>query len=340
MRAVVLRSPREMSLTERPEPPPPGEGEALVRVLRVGVCGTDLHAFHGDQPMVSYPRVLGHELAVEVLTVGPRVAGLEPGDVCAVVPYVDCGTCLACRAGRPNACLNLRVLGVHVDGGMSDLLSVPARLLLRAGDLPVDAVAMVEMLAVGEHAAARASLAHDDRVLVVGAGPIGLAATAAARRRTPQVAVHDLDADRLAFVAAQRLARTVTAGAAGELRDAAAAALYGTPPNVVIDATGSTASMVAAASLLTPGGRLVLVGHTGGTLAFDNQTLHRLELTVLASRNATTIDFAAVLGDLRAGTLDVEPWVTHRARLEDVPGAFAAWTARPPGLVKALVEVG
>src|SRR5690606_15070120 len=144
-----------MSLTERPEPPPPGEGEALVRVLRVGVCGTDLHAFHGDQPMISYPLVLGHELAVEVLAVGPGAADLATGDVCTVVPYVDCGACLACAAGRPNACLNLRVLGVHVDGGMCDVLTVPARLLLRADDLPVDAVARVEMLAVGEHAVAR-----------------------------------------------------------------------------------------------------------------------------------------------------------------------------------------
>src|SRR5690554_5065246 len=184
MRAIVLRSPREMSLTERPAPPAPGAGEAFVKVLRVGVCGTDLHAFHGDQPMISYPLVLGHELAVEVLAVEAGGAGIEPGDVCAVVPYVDCGACLACAAGRPNACQNLRVLGVHVDGGMRDVFTVPARLLLRADDLPVDAVALVEMLAVGEHAVARAGMTPDDRVLVVGAGPIGLGVTAVARRRT------------------------------------------------------------------------------------------------------------------------------------------------------------
>ena len=260
-------------------------------------------------------------------------------------PYLACGSCVACTRGRPNACTALQVLGVHVDGGMTDLLNLPSQLLVPADGLPPDAAALVEMLAIGEHAAARAAISGEDGVLVVGAGPIGLGGAAAALRRTTRVALYDLDQERVRFAGERGLGVPIVVesipGAAPEaerLGTAIAEALGGAP-DVVIDATGSARSMVSSASLLAPGGRLALVGHTNGPLPFDNQTLHRRELSVLACRNATRADFEAVLADLRSGALDVGPWITHRLPLESVPSSLAEFVGRPAGLVKALVEV-
>lgn len=321
-------------------PPPPGPGTARVRVLRVGVCGTDLHAFAGRQPMIRYPLVLGHELAVELVELGPDAPPNAPlpGTLCTVVPYLSCGDCVACRRGLTNACVQLKVLGVHVDGGLTEYMNLPVDLLVPAGDLPPEHVALVEMLAVGEHAAVRAAPEPGEPVLVVGVGPIGLAAAAALKRLGVRLALHDVSEERVAFAAARGLGTPVRAGDE-DLEGRVAEAFGGELPRLVVEATGHAGSMVAAPALLAPGGRLVLVGHTGGALPFDNQTLHRRELTVLASRNATPSDFANVLAGLRDGSVDVTGWVTHRAPLEDVPAALPAWVQRPAGLVKAVVEV-
>jgi threonine dehydrogenase-like Zn-dependent dehydrogenase len=173
MLSITLNEPGKFSVTDVPEPRP-APGEALVRVHRIGVCGTDLHAFAGKQPFFSYPRVLGHELGVEVIDPGTEPHGLKPGDRCSVEPYLNCGHCIACRRGKPNCCTELKVLGVHVDGGMRPQLTVPARKLHRSAKLDYEQLALVETLGIGAHAVERAEAKPDDFILVIGAGPIGL----------------------------------------------------------------------------------------------------------------------------------------------------------------------
>lgn len=340
VRAIVLESAGVLALRERPATAAPGEGEVTVRVLRVGVCGTDLHAFTGDQPMMRYPVVLGHELALEVTHLGPGIEGLglAVGDRCTAIPYLECGTCDACTRGRTNACETLTVLGVHVDGGMRDSFNLPARTLLSADDLPLDTLALMEMLAIGEHAVARAAVSVDDTVLVVGAGPIGLGTIAAASMRGPRVLAVDLDDRRSAFADALGIAEVVRHQSGVPLADRLRNELKGNLPTVVLDATGSAGSMAAALSLVAPGGRLVLVGHTKQTLSFDNPTLHRGELSVLASRNATRVDFDAVLSHLRSGAIDVTPWITTRVDPEGLVRDLPRWAAGPSEVVKAVVE--
>jgi len=339
VRAVVLESAGVLALREHPAPAAPGEGEATVRVLRVGVCGTDLHAFKGDQPMMRYPVVLGHELALEVTALGPGSDGLgvNIGDRCTAIPYLDCGRCDACKRGRSNACETLAVLGVHVDGGMRESFNLPARTLIPADDVPLDTLALVEMLAIGEHAVARAAVSADDTVLVIGTGPIGLGVIAAASIRGPRVLAVDLNDQRSAFAAALDLAEVVLPEPGVPIADRLRDRLSGNLPTVVLDATGSVASMNAALGLVAPGGRLVLVGHTRHTLAFDNPTLHRGELSVLASRNATRADFDAVLAHLRSGAIDVDPWITTRVDPEGLVRELPHWAAGPSEVVKAVV---
>lgn len=341
MKSVVLESPGRIALCESPPPGPPGPDEALVAVRCVGVCGTDLHAFRGAQAFMRYPVVLGHELAVEVLEVGPATtAGHEdivPGARCAVVPYLADGSCPACRSGRSNCCATLRVLGVHVDGGMCDRLLIPRANLVRADDLRDTDLALVEMLAVGAHAVRRGDLRPGERVLVIGAGPIGLATMQFAVARGAEVAAVDVAPSRVDSARTLGVAQRTLAGA--DLDDDALAALFdGRPADVVIDATGSAPSMARATRCVAIGGRVVFVGHTRGDLQFDNPTLHGKELTLVFSRNATREDIDAAIAALRAGTVAVDAWVTDRASADEAAQRLPAWAGTQPPAIKAVID--
>lgn len=354
MNTVVLEAPESLALRDRPAPGAPGPGEARVRVLRVGVCGSDLHAYRGRQAFIRYPVVLGHELAVEVVALGPDDGGAGPravrvGDRCAVIPYLADGECQACRAGRTNCCTRLSLYGIHRDGGMCDEMVVPLRQLAPAEDLPLDVLAVAEMLAVGAHAAARARLDAAARVLVLGAGPIGLSTLAFARWEAAETYAIDLDEGRLAHAEAAGLARGVRLPADARVGgtpddDVAAwvaalrARLDGDLPEVVIDATGSRASMERAPALAAPGGRVVFVGHTPGPLTFANPVLHGKELELVASRNARPADFDTVFAGVRSGRVDPLPWISTRVDPAGFVAAIDAWSRPGSGVVKAIID--
>ncbi len=337
MQQIVLESPGRFVAGESLEPQP-AAGEALVRVHRVGVCGTDLHAFAGRQPFFSYPRVLGHELGVEVVDPGGEPSGLKAGDRCAVEPYFNCGRCLACRRGKPNCCTELRVLGVHVDGGMRPLLAVPARKLHPSARLNYDQLALVETLAIGAHAVGRAGVKADDFVVVIGAGPIGLSVLQFVLVTGATCAVLDLSEPRLAFCRGQLgLEHTLTAGpdAAAQLKSIGAGEL----PTIVIDATGDPVSMAGTFELAAHGGRIVFVGLFQGDITFHDPNFHRRELTLCASRNALPQTFRDIIGLVEGGRVDTKPWITHRFGLAETPEVFPRDIAGNPKVLKAMIEV-
>ena len=336
MKTITLEEPGRLRLGETRPPTQPGKGEALVQVQRIGVCGTDLHAFRGRQPFFSYPRVLGHELGVEVVAVGDGMTNVQVGDRCAVEPYLNCGRCSACRRGKTNCCEKLEVLGVHVDGGMREQIVVPARKLHKSGALPLEALALVEMLAIGAHAVRRADVQKGETVLVIGAGPIGLSAAAFAKAAGARVAVMEMRADRLAFCR-DHLGTAWEIEAKGATPDVLREKLGGDLPTVVFDATGNTHSMHGAFDFVGPGGKLVFVGLFQGDVTFHDPDFHRRELTVMSSRNATGEDFAYVIHALETGALDLEPWITHRASFEQTPETFPEWLDPERGVVKAMV---
>lgn len=339
MQTLVLAEPGRFTLTDTPAPSAPGPGEALVRVARVGICGTDIHAFHGRQPFFSYPRILGHELAVEVLALGPgsEARGLQVGDLCAVEPYLHCGECSACRRGKTNCCANLRVLGVHSDGGMREQIVVPADKLHRANGLPVDHLALVEMLVIGAHAARRAAPEPGERALVVGAGPIGLSTAQFACLSGAQVSVLEINPQRRAFCAAHLPGVQVIDP--GEDAVAAVRAAHGGElPTLVFDATGNAHAMQAAFGYVENGGKLVLVGLVQGDLSFNDPEFHRREMTLMSSRNGTSADFAQVIAALQRNAIDLAPWITHRATPQTFVTDFPRWLEPGQGVVKAMLE--
>ena len=341
MNALVLEHPGRIATHAAAEASGPGPGEALVRVHRVGVCGTDLHAFRGRQPFFTYPRILGHELGVEVLAVGPGVDHVAPGDGAAVEPYLNCGHCIACRRGRPNCCAWMQIIGVHADGGMRRQLVVPAAKLHVSRSLSYDQLALVEPLATGAHAVERAGLEPEETVAVVGAGPVGLAVIQFALTAGCRVIVIDINSRRLAFcrdtfgLADEDL---VNAGRIDVL-DRLTELTGGDLPTAVFDVTGNAASMAASFTYPAYGGRLAFVGLFSGNVSFHDPSFHRRALTLFASRNALPENFRQVLRLLERGEIDTTAWITHRATLAEAPDCFEEWTRPETGVLKAMIHV-
>jgi 2-desacetyl-2-hydroxyethyl bacteriochlorophyllide A dehydrogenase len=339
MKTIVLDKPGQFSQTDTPAPSPPGAGEALVRVNRIGICGTDLHAFRGKQPFFSYPRILGHELGVTVEAVGEGVTGVEVGDRCAVEPSVACGQCVACRNGKRNCCVKLRVMGVHVDGGMRERIVVPAENLHPSETLSLEQLALVETLAIGAHAVNRAAPKERETCAIIGAGPIGLSLIPFLHLAGVKPVVIDVNNRRLEFCK-QQFGVDHAINASHE--DAAALtyqATLGDPPTLVFDATGNPDSMHKAFHLVAHGGRLVFVGLFQGDVTFHDPDFHRKEMTLLASRNSISDDFRAIIARMERGEIDTRPWITHRASFDDMIARFPDWLKPETGVIKAMVEL-
>ena len=341
MQALMLEQPKAFRFIETPEPAAPQAGEAIVRVRAVGICGTDYGGYLGKMPFFSYPRIPGHELGVEVVAVGPGVRNVQAGDRCCVEPYINCQQCYSCQRGLTNCCEHHQTLGVHCDGGMRPLFTVPARKLHASPKLSHVQNALVETLAIGCHAIDRAGPRTGETVLIIGAGPIGLSALEFAKLSGARVIVMDMIESRLSFVR-EKMGVADTLVARGDASDeqAVAGLTGGRLCDVVVDATGSAASMANALKLCSFGGRLVYVGITQSDLVFPHApVLHRRELTILASRNALSRDFARIIGLIETGTIDTGPWISHRVPFADVIHTFPRLLEPASGVLKAVVEI-
>ena len=333
MKSLILEQPGALAWRHA-DKPTPASGEALVRVRRCGVCGTDIHALAGKQPFFSYPRRLGHELCVEIIS-APANSGLSAGDLCAVEAYYFCGTCPACVAGKTNCCKNLKVLGVHIDGGHAPLMAVPADKLHRASSLSPEQIALVEPLVIGAHGVERATPKAGEPTVIIGMGPIGLAAAIFAKAAGAKLVCVDVQADRLNFACEKmQLGKAVSADAnlAENLQKH-----FGQLPSVVIDATGNPASMRGTFQLAEHGGRIVFLGLFIGELTFDDPNFHRRELTLMASRAGLTGTFREVIRLMETKKIDVLPLITHRFAFAETAERLPQ-IHREPGLVKAMID--
>lgn len=340
MRAIQLEHPKQFRLIDIPEPTDPGPGEAIVRVHRIGICGTDISGYLGKMPFYSYPRIPGHELGVEVVAVGQGVANVTVGDHCSVEPYINNPSSFASQRGRTNCCEDLQVLGVHTDGGMRKFFTLPARKLHKATSLAMEQLALVETLAIGCHAVDRCSPLPGENVLVIGAGPIGLSVIEFVKLTGANLIVMDMVESRLQFCR-EKMGVKHTVKYAGDesdektLRDLTDGHL----PTVVIDATGNAKSMSNALNYVGHTGKLVFVGITTDNVTFPHPLMHRREMTLYASRNAMPEDFDRIIDLIQTGKINTQPWITHRVGFDDLPGQFPSYTKPETGVIKAIVTV-
>ncbi|KIL41483.1 alcohol dehydrogenase [Gordoniibacillus kamchatkensis] len=337
MKGIVCEQVDKLKLIELPEPPY-AAGEAIVRIRRIGICGTDLHAYKGNQPFFTYPRVLGHELAGTVERIGPNDAGLREGDQVSIIPYMHCGSCIACRNGKTNCCTGMKVLGVHIDGGMRERISVPVTHLIKTDGLTLDQTAVLEPLAIGAHAVRRSGVQIGETALVIGGGPIGLGVMAFAKYACARVIAMDINDERLAFSKSWANA-DYTVNALQNAKEQLAAITGGDFPTVVFDATGNAKSMENSFELTAHGGKLVYVGLVKGDITFHDPEFHKRELTLMSSRNATREDFDHVMEAVGNGDIDVQRYITHRSSFEDMIGKFDSWMRPESKVIKAIVEL-
>jgi 2-desacetyl-2-hydroxyethyl bacteriochlorophyllide A dehydrogenase len=311
---------------------------AIIKIKRIGICGTDLHAFEGTQPFFEYPRILGHELAGELVEFD-HAPGFHKGEAVTFIPYFHCGQCIACRRGKPNCCTRIKVCGVHVDGGMVEYLSVPSSSLLHGDGLSLDELALVEPLSIGAHGIRRAAVEQGEYVLVIGAGPIGIGAMEFAQIAGGKVIALDINAQRLQCCQEKLKVPYAVYASASDVVDQLKEITSGEMPTVVIDATGSLKAINTAFHYMAHGARYVLIGLQKNEISFSHPAFHKREGTLMSSRNATVQDFERVIGHLKRGEIKPDTYITHRVSFEDVAKEFANWLDPAKGVIKAMVEV-
>ncbi|GHB06104.1 zinc-binding alcohol dehydrogenase family protein [Modicisalibacter luteus] len=336
MQTVICAQPRQMELHDVPEPAC-ASGEALLRIRRIGICGTDIHAFGGNQPYFEYPRVLGHELSGDIVSVGDGVDSELIGHSAYVIPYLHCGECRACLHGKTNCCQNLQVIGVHRDGGMADYLSVPVDHLVTSKRLTPEQLALVECLAIGAHAIRRSDIQPGELAVIVGAGPIGMGILQIAKARGARTLVVDTNRDRLAFCRDTFGADDVLHAIDDDLEACIARHNHGALADIVFDATGNPAAMNRGFDLAGHGARYVLVSIVKADITFSDPDFHKKELTLLGSRNATREDFETVTRLLESGDLQPTAMITHRGPLAELPTLMPQWCDPASGVIKAMV---
>src|SRR5688572_21241717 len=337
MKALVCEQPGSFRYTAINEPAPQND-RAIIKVKRIGICGTDLHAYEGTQPYFNYPRILGHELAGELVEFYD-IPGFKAGEAVTFIPYFNCGECIACRSGKPNCCTRMQVCGVHVDGGMVEYLSVPSSSLLHGEGLSFDELALVEPLAIGAHGVRRAAVEPSEYVLVIGAGPIGLGTMEFARIAGAQVIALDINEQRLRFCKDKLNVHYTVNALSADVNEQLMKITNGDMPTVVIDATGSLKAINNAFQYMAHGARYVLIGLQKGDISFSHPEFHKREATLMSSRNATRQDFEHVIANMKKGEVKPTTYITHRVSFEKVKEEFDGWLNPASGVIKVMVEL-
>jgi 2-desacetyl-2-hydroxyethyl bacteriochlorophyllide A dehydrogenase len=336
MKVLTCTSPGSFQYSEQALPSLTRD-HAIIKIKRVGICGTDLHAFEGTQPYFNYPRILGHELCGELID-ADNAGDFKKGEVVTIIPYFNCGNCIACRSGKTNCCVNLKVFGVHIDGGMREYISVPSYSLVHGNGLSMEALALVEPLSVGAHGIRRADVQPGEFVLVVGAGPIGLGVMEFARIAGGNVVALDVNERRLQFCRDRLNIKHTINAATANVAEALKEITNSDMPTVVIDATGSQKAINNSFQYMAHGARYILVGLQKAEVTFSHPEFHKREGTLMSSRNATRADFEQVVNALKSGKINPVNYITHRVSFDDTAGQFASWLDLNNGVIKAVVE--
>ncbi len=337
MKTLVCMKPGllEYNNSERPQLK---KNHAIIKIKRIGICGTDLHAFEGTQPFFTYPRILGHELAGELFEFD-NAPGFTEREIVSFIPYFNCGNCIACRMAKPNCCTHLEVCGVHINGGMAEYLSIPSTSLLHGEGLTFDEIALVEPLAIGAHGIRRAVIEPGEFVLVIGAGPIGIATMEFARIAGGNVIALDINEQRLQFCKNKLDVDYIINASSSDVTEQLKQITNGDMPTVVVDATGNLKAINNSFQYMAHGARYVLIGLQKEAISFNHPEFHKREGTLMSSRNATRNDFEHVIRCIKKGEIKPGSYITHRVAFDEVAEEFESWLDPSKGVIKAMIEM-
>lgn len=335
MKALVMRGPGSVQVEDVPAPVRK-PGEALLKVRYVGLCGTDLSSYRGRNPLVSYPRIPGHEIAATIMETDDDCS-LAVGTAVTLSPYTCCGKCAACRSRRANACEFNQTLGVQRDGALAEYISVPVEKLYPAR-LGLRELSLVEPLTVGCHAVARARITDTDTVVIFGCGGVGLGAVAAAAFRGGKTIAVDVDDGKLEIAKKAGAAYAINSQKQ-DLRAAIRELTDGFGPQVVIEAVGRPETFVAAVEVISYAGRVVYIGYAKEPVTYETKLFVQKELDIMGTRNALPEDFREVIQMLEAGAFPVDDTISAIVPMHEAAQSLCGWDQRPGEITKILVKV-
>ncbi len=337
MKALIIQQPGEIAVGSAAEPAS-RQGEVLLRVRMIGLCGSDLNSFRGKNPMVSFPRIRGHEIAAPVEEVRDAGSSLKPGMNVTLSPYTSCGQCASCLRGRFNACKSNQTLGVQRDGALTDLISVPSPKIFLAEGLNLQELCIVEPLTVGFHAVARGRVTDKDTVAIFGCGGVGLGAIAASAFRNANTIAIDVDDAKLGIAREAGAHHTINTRTE-PLHEKLLELTKGLGPDVVIEAIGLPSTFTAAVEEVAFTGRVVYIGYAKDLVSYETRLFVQKELDILGSRNALPEDFGEVIRMLQQHRFPVKSAITRVVPFEDAPSAFEAWSNDPASISKIMIQV-
>jgi 2-desacetyl-2-hydroxyethyl bacteriochlorophyllide A dehydrogenase len=337
MKAILLEEPGKFKNIEVASIQAPQKGDVTLKIRQLGVCGTDLHAYNGKQPFFSYPRILGHEIAAEVVEIGADVKHLKIGDLCSVNPGINRIEDQSVRRGKTNCGTSLSLIGVHEDGAMQEFINHPADLVFPANELTLDQISLIEPLAIGSHAVERADIKPEDIVLIIGAGPIGIGTVAMALLKSAKVMVLDMNQNRLDFIS-QKFPSVETILLNDKVEETLKERLNGDLPTIILDATGNKASMENCINLIAPSGTIVFIGLFIGVITFHDPLFHKKEVTLKASRNALATDFTKLIRLLKGGLVNIDGLITHRVPFDSLIENWDKLYLPEEKVIKAVIE--
>lgn len=337
MKAIQITAPETIQIVDR-SIPQAGRGDVLLKIKYVGFCGSDLSTFLGKNLMVEYPRIPGHEISAEIVSMGEEVpANFKKGQAVTVVPYTNCGQCSSCRKGRFNACRYNQTLGVQRDGAMQQFLAVPWQKLIADEQLSAKELAMVEPLTVGFHAVDRGRVTDNDVVMVLGCGMIGSGAVIRAAMRGARVIAVDVDDQKLAL--AKQIGATHCINSSTQnMHEVIQTLTNGHGPDVIIEAAGNPITYQLALEEAAFAARVVCIGYAKNDISFATKLWVQKEIDIMGARNATPSDFEAVVHYLKQGTFPLNEMITQIIQPEEAQNAVAAWAANPGKVMKIIVQ--
>jgi 2-desacetyl-2-hydroxyethyl bacteriochlorophyllide A dehydrogenase len=337
MKQVTLIKPYEFEERDV-EIPILKKGELLVQIKNIGICGTDIHAFHGNQPYFSYPRVLGHELSGIIVDAKIENKSLL-GKPVSVLPYLSCGKCNSCLKGKTNCCANLHVMGVHVDGGFGEYVSVPVdNIMVGREETDLEHLSMVEPLSISYHGIMRADILENNWVIIFGAGPIGIGALMFAKSKTNNIILIDINQNRITYCKSILGIKHSFNGNDETLFEEIKELTNGHFADIVIDATGNKKSIQQQLRFLGHGGKWILIGLQREDLHINHPEFHKREATLMSSRNATKHDFKQVMDKIDNKEIDPALLITHTLDFEEVVNSFSSFIVDQT-LIKGIIKV-
>ncbi|MBR3816248.1 MAG: zinc-binding alcohol dehydrogenase family protein [Clostridia bacterium] len=338
MKAIVISKPGEIEIREVAMPEVK-EGEALLKVKYVGICGADVASFTGNQPFTTYPRIPGHEFSAEIVTIPENDRGLKAGDIVTCNPYFNCGECYSCKRGFVNCCTDNQTMGVQRDGAFCEYIAMPVERIYDGKGLSAKELALIEPFSISQHAVSRAEIKKTDRVLIVGAGPIGLFALLAAKHRCAEIAVADVLDNRLEL-AKQYGAAAVVNTREKSLEEFTREFTDGNGFDVCIEACGAPETFLGCIESAAFAANIILIGNGKRETTFNHSVLLKKELNIHGSRNAMKQDFLDNIDAVACGRADVLKMVSGVYGMSEALDAFKALSNNDGTLAKLLIKIG